>query len=73
MNDLIGIYTDTCMEYSNGDKAHSILIAYELDVIGGKMFCDEEEIIELKYFSMDNIPELFCKQHVDFLFDIKAR
>jgi mutator protein MutT len=73
VNNLIGIYTDTCMEYSNGDKAHSILIAYELNVIGGKMFCDKEETVELEYFSMNNIPELFCKQHEDFLFDIKAR
>ncbi|BCN30951.1 NUDIX hydrolase [Anaeromicropila herbilytica] len=73
VNNLIGIYTDICMEYSNGDKAHSILIAYELSAIGGKLFCDKEETLELKYFSLDNMPELFCKQHEDFLLDIKAR
>ena len=64
-NNLIGIYTDSWMEYSNGDKAHSILIAYELNSIGGKMFW-----FELKYFSFDNMPKLFCKLHEDFLCDI---
>ncbi len=73
VNNLIGIYTDSCMEYSNGDKAHSILIAYELNTLGGEMFCDNIETLELKYFSLDNMPELFCKQHEDFLCDIKAR
>lgn len=73
VNNLIGIYTDCSMEYPNGDKAQSILIAYYLNVLGGKMFCDQEETLELKYFSLDNMPELFCKQHEDILCDIKAR
>ncbi len=68
---LIGIYTDCDMEYSNGDKAQSILIAYELKVVGGNYFCDKEETLELKYFSLDNMPTLFCRQHIEILNDIK--
>ena len=68
---LIGIYTDCNMEYASGDKAQSILIAYELKVVGGELFCDKEETLELKYFSLDNKPELFCKQHEELLEDIR--
>ena len=70
---LIGIYTDCNMEYPNGDKAHSIMIAYELDAVGGELYCDQEETFELKYFSLDDTPELFCKQHEELLNDIRAR
>jgi mutator protein MutT len=73
VNKLIGIYTDFNIEYPNGDKAQSLLIAFVLDVIGGEMFCDKEETLELRYFSLDHMPELFCKQHKDFLYDIKSK
>ena len=73
VNGLIGIYTDCNIEYPNGDKAQSICIAYELNVIGGELFCDEEETLELRYFQLNNMPELFCKQHEDILNDIKIR
>lgn len=68
---LIGIYTDCNMEYASGDKAQSILIAYELKVVGGELFCDKGETLELKYFSLGNMPELFCKQHEELLEDIR--
>lgn len=73
VNNFIGIYTDCNMEYPNGDKAQSILIAFELNAVGGELFCDNEETLELKYFSLDDMPELFCKQHEELLNDIKAR
>ena len=71
VNNLIGIYTDCNLEYPNGDKAQSICIAFELNVVGGQMYCDKEETLELKYFPFDKIPEMFCKQHEDILCDIK--
>lgn len=67
---LIGIYTDCNMSYASGDQAQSILIAYSLNVVGGALFCDNEETLELKYFSLDKLPELFCKQHEEFMADI---
>lgn len=60
---LIGIYTDCDMKYASGDEAQSICIAYELIVIGGELFCDKDETLELKYFPLNGLPELFCKQH----------
>ncbi len=73
VGDLIGIYTDCNIEYANGDKAQSIVMAFELKVIGGSLHCDKEETLELKYFSLSSMPELFCKQHEDILWDIKIR
>ena len=68
---LIGIYTDSDVIYPNGDKAHSICICYEMSVVGGELSCDENETLELKYFSLDDMPELFCKQHEELLRDVK--
>ncbi len=63
VTELLGIFTDCDIEYANGDKAQSICIAYRLKVISGELNCDNRETLELKYFPLDEIPELFCKQH----------
>ncbi len=60
---LIGVYTDPDITYPNGDRAQSIVIAYELQVTGGQLFCDREETLELKYFSKDEKPQLFTGSH----------
>ena len=73
VGELIGIYTDFDVVCSNGDQFQSILIAYELTVTGGELFCDQQETKELKYFALTDAPELFCKQHNDILNDIRAR
>ena len=70
---LIGIYTDLDMKYPNGDEAQSIMIAFELKVIGGELSCDKEETLELKYFPVDDTPSLFCKQHEELLLTIQSR
>ena len=70
---LIGIYTDFDVICQNGDQFQSILIVYELAVVGGDMFCDKQETLELKYFPLDKTPKIFCKQHEDILRDIKLK
>ena len=72
VGNLIGIYTEFNMEYPNGDKAQSICIAYELRLVGGHLSCDKDETLELKYFPLDDTPELFCKQHEELMRDIKV-
>ena len=73
VGELIGIYTDFDVECRNGDKVQNILIAYELTTVGGELFCDQKETMELQYFGLDNAPELFCKQHNDILHDVRMR
>ena len=68
--DLIGIYTDSDMAYPNGDQAHSICIVYRAERIGGQLKCDDRETIGLKYFALDEMPALFCKQHEELKSDL---
>lgn len=70
---LVGIYTDCNMEYPNGDKAQSLCIFYELEMIGGKLRCDDLETVDLQYFDFDEMPELFCKQHEEIKNDLQKR
>lgn len=72
-SDLIGIYTDSDMAYPNGDQAHSIVIVYELELVGGQLRCDDLETVELKYFGLDEMPELFCKQHEEIKQELLKR
>ena len=67
---LIGVYTDLDITYPNGDQAQSIVIAYVLQVTGGKLFCDQDETRELKYFSKEEKPQLFTGSHEELWNDI---
>ena len=73
IDELIGIYTDFDVICSNGDRFQSVLITYKLSNVGGELICDGDETVELKWFKLENTPELFCKQHQDILNDIKKQ
>ena len=70
---LIGVYTDPDITYPNGDRAQSIVIAYELQETGGGLFCDQDETLELKYFSKEEKPQLFTDSHEALWKDIFDR
>jgi len=63
IDSLIGIYTDSDIKYPNGDNAQSIAIVYKLKALSGELICDNKETIDLKFFDVDKLPEMFCKQH----------
>lgn len=67
---FIGIYTDADMKYPSGDEAHSICIVYKLKAAGGELTCDNLETVGLKYFAIDELPEMFCKQHEELKSDL---
>ena len=69
---LLGVYTDSDMRYPNGDQAHSICIAYRLKAIAGSLRCDQDETIDLKYFALDELPDMFCKQHEEIKRDLRS-
>lgn len=46
---------------------------YELEMIGGALKCDHLETVDLQYFSLDDMPELFCKQHEETKNDLQKR
>ena len=62
---VIGVYSDLDITYASGDRAQSIVIAFELKPVGGELRCDFKETIELKFFSKEEKPKLFTKSHED--------
>ena len=60
------------MRYPNGDQAHSICIVYRLKAIAGSLRCDQDETIDLKYFALDELPDMFCKQHEEIKRDLRS-
>ena len=59
---FLGIYHNHHMEWSNGDKAHTIGAYFAAEIVGGEPRPDEESL-ELKFFSQEEIPELFAEDH----------
>lgn len=70
---FIGFYTDLDVVCPNGDRFQSIMFSFMLSAVGGELYCDNEETLELKYFPLSDMPPLFCKQHYDILNDIKKK
>ena len=68
---LIGVYTDYCDEYPNGDKAQTILFFFALKVVGGMLSEGDHETLELKWFPPDKVPPLVNRQHEDAWRDAK--
>ncbi len=69
---LYGVYSKYFDEYSNGDKAQTIVHLFKAKIIGGALIDNNSETAELKFFDLDNVPPLFNKQHQDALSDIIA-
>ncbi len=44
--------------YANGDRVNYVIIALEARLLGGAMEPDGEEVLELRYFSVEEIEEL---------------
>jgi ADP-ribose pyrophosphatase YjhB (NUDIX family) len=55
---LTGAYAWPESRYSNGDICHYIAIAYRCRVASGTLRVADDESLELKYFSLDELPPL---------------
>ncbi len=71
VKNLIGIYTKYFDKYPKGDKAQTIAIFLEMEIVGGELSASDEETLDLKFFELSNVPELVNKQHEDAFKDIK--
>ncbi|MCH5211364.1 MAG: NUDIX hydrolase [Oscillospiraceae bacterium] len=71
VNELIGIYSKYSDEYQNGDRAQPVLILFKCSIVGGELRCDGEETSELKYFDLNEQPELLNKRHEDMFNDLR--
>lgn len=57
--ELFGIFSgkDTHYIYPNGDEVSNIDIVYLCQNYSGTIQCQEEEVMELRFFSIEDIPE----------------
>ena len=62
LKSFLGIYHNHHMEWPNGDRAHTIGAYYEAELLSGEPRVDEESL-ELRFFSPEEIPELFAEDH----------
>lgn len=69
---LYGVYSKYFAEYTNGDKVQPIVHLFKAEIIGGELIERNDETLELKFFELNDIPPLFCRQHQDALDDIIA-
>lgn len=69
---LYGVYSKYFDECANKDKTQSVVIVFRANIVGGDLIDSNEETKELRYFSLDEMPVLFNKQHQDMLDDLKS-
>ncbi len=58
--DFLGIFHNHDMIWSNGDRAHTIGAYFTAEITGGEMRTDEESL-ELRFFSPEELPWLFAE------------
>lgn len=69
VGELIGIYSGYQATCANGDKIQPMVALFRADAVGGELFADGGETLELRYFGKDELPEIFSAQHRDMIAD----
>ena len=59
---LLGIYHNHDMMWPNGDRAHTIGAYFTAEILSGEPRVDEESL-ELRFFSREELPELCFPDH----------
>lgn len=67
----LGIYYNPDMVWPSGDQAFVIGAYYKASIVSGTLRVDEESL-ELKFFGIDELPELFAADHRDAVRDYIA-
>ena len=59
---LVGVYTslDFDRSYPNGDQSQLFASFFECETIGGELQMQEEEVLELGWFDLDNLPPMIA-------------
>ena len=61
-NYFLGIFHNHNMVWSNGDQAHVIGAYYVFEIISGEPKIDDESL-ELRFFTKEELPYLFAEDH----------
>lgn len=66
---MVGFYSKYFCSYANGDNAQVVCSCFKCTIVGGDIVIDNKETFDLRFFSKENIPELFIQQHTDMVND----
>jgi 8-oxo-dGTP pyrophosphatase MutT (NUDIX family) len=55
---LVGIFTEAPVTYPNGDVVQYVAIAFACKVVGGTLKVADEESLDMRFFSIDQLPPL---------------
>lgn len=61
---FLGIFHNHNMVWSNGDAAHVLSAMFTASIVSGEPRIDEESY-ELRFFSVEEMPELFAEDHLE--------
>lgn len=64
---LLGVSTNFIQHYPNGDVAQAVVIEFIIELIEKTDKQVSSETVDLGYFSKDNLPSIFNKQHLNFI------
>lgn len=72
--ELMGIYTgkDFYYEYPNEDKIYDVLCIFLVQEYEGELQKDNEEVIELKWFDLENLPKEIHSSDGRIIKDLKS-
>ena len=61
---LVGVYSSPKVVYPNGDQVNYVGIAFRCRVVGGQLHIADDESLDVRYFALDNLPELRPDQRI---------
>ena len=61
---VVGVYTSPNVTYPNGDQVNYVGIAFRCRVVGGHLHIADEESLDVRYFALDQLPELRPDQRI---------
>ncbi|KRM02986.1 NUDIX hydrolase [Lactobacillus kitasatonis] len=64
---LLGVSTNFIQHYPNGDVAQAVVIEFIVELVEKTDKQVSSETLDLGYFSKDNLPSIFNKQHLNFI------
>ena len=62
LSGFLGLYHNYDMMWRNGDRAHTLGAIYTAEIVGGALRTDEESL-ELRFFSREELPALCFEDH----------
>jgi 8-oxo-dGTP diphosphatase len=68
-----GVYTSRRLTYPNGDLAQYVTIAFRCSVVSGSPCVNDDESLEVAYFSVNNLPADIHPDYVQRIHDALPR